>query len=51
MGNSTQTRKRAYVLAGPKVEELAARTDEHAQFVVEEHGWAVCVHGESANAR
>lgn len=47
MGNSTQTRKRAYVLAEPKVEELAARTDERAQFVVEEHGRAVYVHVES----
>lgn len=47
MGNSTQTREQAYVLAEPKVEELADRTDERAQFVVEEHGRAVYVHMDS----
>jgi len=47
MENSAQIREPAYVLAEPKVEELADRTDERAQFVVEEHGRAVYVHIES----
>lgn len=33
-------------LARQMVNELADRTDEHAQFFIEEHGWAVYVYGQ-----
>lgn len=44
VGEHTRSREPAYQLAGKKVEELAATTDERAQFLVEEHGRAVYVH-------
>lgn len=34
-------------LARQVVDELAERTGEHAQFFVEEHGWAVYVYGQA----
>lgn len=43
-GEQARTRKRAYRLAEEKVEAIAAKTDERAQFIVEEHGEAVYVH-------
>lgn len=47
IGRWTQTHERAYDLAESKVAQLAERTDERAQFIVEENGWAVYVHMES----
>ncbi|GGL66497.1 IclR family transcriptional regulator [Halocalculus aciditolerans] len=47
VGQWTQSRKETYVLAKSKVEELAERTSERAQFVVEENGRAVYVHMEA----
>lgn len=44
IGTWTRTRRRAYVLAEPTVAKLATRTDERAQFIVEENGRAVYVH-------
>lgn len=44
LGQQARTRRRAYQLAKEKVNELAAVTDERAQFLVEEHGEAVYVH-------
>lgn len=39
-----RNRKRGYVLAKQKVEELADKTKERAQFLVEEHGKGIYVH-------
>ena len=47
LGTYAQTRKRGYRMAKEKVEELAAETDERAQFLVEEHGRAVYVYRET----
>lgn len=47
IGRWTQTHERAYVLAESKVAQLAERTDERVQFIVEENGRAVYVHMES----
>ena len=44
IGEYTQNRKKAFRMAEPKVQELAAETEERAQFIVEEHGIAVYVH-------
>jgi DNA-binding IclR family transcriptional regulator len=44
LGQQARTRHHAYPLAHEKVNELAAETDERAQFIVEEHGKAVYVH-------
>ena len=44
LGQQARTRRHAYQLAKEKVDELAAETDERAQFLVEEHGEAVYVH-------
>jgi DNA-binding IclR family transcriptional regulator len=44
LGAYVRTRKRAYNLAEPHVEQLAAETGERAQFMTEEHGQAVYVH-------
>lgn len=43
-GEDARNRRRAYQLAKEKVEELAEKTDERAQFLVEEHGEAVYIH-------
>lgn len=40
----SRNRKRAYILAKQKVEELAEKTEERAQFLVEENGKGVYVH-------
>ncbi|MFB6220327.1 MAG: IclR family transcriptional regulator [Halolamina sp.] len=48
-GYFVRRRDPAYELAREKVEELAQRTDERAQFIVEEHGEAIYVHCESGN--
>jgi DNA-binding IclR family transcriptional regulator len=47
LGEYAKNRKPAYLLAEEKVEELAATTDERAQFIVEEHGRAVYVFRET----
>jgi DNA-binding IclR family transcriptional regulator len=44
LGQQARTRHHAYPLAREKVDELAAETDERAQFIVEEHGKAVYIH-------
>ena len=44
LGQQARTRHHAYPLAREKVDELAAETNERAQFIVEEHGEAVYVH-------
>lgn len=40
----SRNRKRGYMMAKQKVEELAEKTDERAQFLVEENGKGVYVH-------
>lgn len=45
-GIYAQTRKNVYTLAGEKVDELATRTGERAQFIVEENGHGIHVHSE-----
>ena len=44
LGERARNRRRAYQLIREKVDELAAETNERAQFIVEEHGEAVYVH-------
>jgi len=44
LGEQARNRRRAYRLAREKVDELAEKTNERAQFIVEEHGEAVYVH-------
>lgn len=44
LGQQARTREEGYRMAKMKVAELAAETDERAQFIVEEHGQAVYVH-------
>lgn len=44
LGDYSRNRKAAYSLAKPLLEELAAETEERAQFIVEEHGLAVYVY-------
>lgn len=44
LGEQARNRHRAYQLAREKVDELAAETDERAQFIDEEHGDAVYIH-------
>ncbi len=44
LGEYVRTRKRAYTLSEPLVEELAAETGERAQFFAEEHGRAIYIH-------
>ncbi|RQG88097.1 IclR family transcriptional regulator [Natrarchaeobius halalkaliphilus] len=51
LADSAQNRTEVYKLAKPKVEQLAQETGERAEFIVEEHGYAVFVHraiGETA---
>lgn len=47
LGEHTRTRIEPYRLAKEKVEELAEKTGERAQFIVEEHGHAVYVFRET----
>jgi DNA-binding IclR family transcriptional regulator len=44
LGERARNRDDAYQLAREKVDELAADTNERAQFIVEEHGDAVYIH-------
>lgn len=44
LGEHARTRKEAYSLAKPMVEELANDTEERAQFLVEEHGQGIYLH-------
>lgn len=41
LGEHSRTRRKEYMMAAEKVEELAEQTDERAQFVVEENGRGV----------
>jgi len=43
-GEHARTRKEAYTIAKPVVEDLARETQERAQFLVKEHGRIVHVH-------
>ncbi|MCH7659108.1 MAG: IclR family transcriptional regulator [Euryarchaeota archaeon] len=45
-GEAARNRHPAYRMAGRKVEQLAAETQERVQFIVEEHGHAVYVYRE-----
>lgn len=44
LGEYAATRKLAYEMAKEKVTEIAKETQEHAQFLVEEHGQGVYLH-------
>ncbi len=44
LGEHVRTRKPAYKLAEPLVEELAEETGERAQFFAQEHGRAIYIH-------
>lgn len=46
VGSAVRNRDEAYVRIKPKVKELAAQTQERAQFMIEEHGYMVYVHRE-----
>ena len=46
IGDFTRNRKSSYQMARGKVEEIAEITEERAQFIVEENGFAVYVHRE-----
>lgn len=46
-GRYVRERKEIYRLAEPKIEELAAETDERVEFMVEEYGRSVFVHRET----
>lgn len=48
-GWTARTRKEGYRRAEEKVTQLAAETDERAQFLTEEHGMAVYVHREAGD--
>lgn len=44
LGEYARTRRDEYIMAKPKVEELAEETEERAQFIVEEHGYGIYVY-------
>ncbi|PCR88882.1 IclR family transcriptional regulator [Natrinema ejinorense] len=46
VGEYVRTRKSVYEMIEPKIEKLAERTDERAEFIVEEHGTGIFVHRE-----
>lgn len=48
LGEHARWRKQAYKLAHEKVTRLAERTDERAQFIIEQHGQGVYVHRETS---
>lgn len=51
IGEYVRNRKRIYGMVEPKVEQLANKTDERSEFLIEEHGHGVFVHRETgANA-
>jgi len=43
-GEQARSRKEAFSLVGERVDELASRTEERVQFIVEEHGRGVYVY-------
>jgi DNA-binding IclR family transcriptional regulator len=47
LGEYTRTRKEEYELVKATVEELAEKTEERAQFILEEHGMGVYLHRET----
>ncbi|MFB6165832.1 MAG: IclR family transcriptional regulator [Haloarculaceae archaeon] len=49
LGEYSRTRRPEYVMAAEKVTELAAATDERAQFVIEEHGRGAFLYRESGS--
>jgi DNA-binding IclR family transcriptional regulator len=46
LGEYAKSRKDAYTISHRMVEQLAEKTQERSQFIVEEHGWGVYVHRE-----
>jgi len=44
LGQHARSRRPAYEMAKQVVEEIADETGERAQFIIEEHGWAVYIH-------
>lgn len=49
VGSAVRHREEAYIQIKPKVQGLAAETDERAQFMIEEHGYMVYVHRETGD--
>lgn len=47
IGEYVRNRKRIHEMVRPKVKQLANKTDERSEFVVEEHGRGVFVHRET----
>jgi len=41
LGNQAQSRKKVYEIARPEVDELAEKTGEHSNLMIEEHGLGV----------
>lgn len=44
LGQHARSRRPAYEMAKQVVDEIAEETGERAQFIIEEHGWAVYIH-------
>lgn len=49
LGQHVRARRPAYEMAKDVVDEIAAETGERAQFIIEEHGWAVYIHRTRGN--
>lgn len=47
IGQFARERKKAFRLAKPKVKQIAEKTDERAELIVEEHGRGIFVHHET----
>lgn len=47
MGDTVQNSRQCFRSAKPQVKQLAAQTDERANFIVEEHGKGIFVHRET----
>ncbi|UPM42683.1 IclR family transcriptional regulator [Halocatena salina] len=41
LGEKSRTRMKVYNVARPQVEDLASKTNEHANLMIEEHDWGV----------
>jgi len=46
LGEYAKSRKKVYTISRRMVAQLAEKTQERSQFIVEEHGWGVYVHRE-----
>jgi DNA-binding IclR family transcriptional regulator len=49
LGEAAKERKEAFEMVKPKVKELAEKTEERCQFIVEEHGRGVYLHRETGS--